>query len=188
MVNNEEQDRDYVGGYSDTSGTRYIWYDESVDELYFGEELRGGDPCVIGSFQSESPSDSQKAWIGIGSYSIGQVPAYSSSTYRGDDFCILDGNVVGPDVGACCFAESCVETIASSCDGDWQGAQTDCDDCGAVSCYGDVDGDGDVSISDIDALMGYWNDPGGSGDIDGSGVVDVHDLLGLLFHWGPCPG
>jgi hypothetical protein len=223
--NNEysEVDQDY--NYTDISGTLYVWYDESDDTLKFGDELYGGDPFTVTSFQSGSPSHSQQAWIGFGAYSAGLVPAYNSSRYRGDNFCILDGDVVGPDVGACCFADSCVETIAFSCDGEWQGVQTDCDDCyvpptgaccidescsvtteaecsgdwlgedtdcnespcAADSCYGDVDGSGDVSVGDISALMDYWDDAGGSGDIDGNGVVDVHDLLDLLYHWGDCP-
>jgi hypothetical protein len=185
--NNDYSPVDQDDNFTDTSGTLYIWYDESADTLYFGDVLRGGDPFTVTSFQSGSPSNSQQAWIGFGAYSAGLVPAYSSSRYRGDNFCILDGDVVGPDVGACCFGESCVETIAFSCDGEWQGVQTDCSYCDADSCYGDVNGDGSVSDPDINDLIDYWGDAGGSGDIDGSGVVDVHDLLDLLYHWGACP-
>ena len=79
------------------------------------------------------------------------------------------------------------ETIEQSCDGVWQGAGTDCDDCAADSCYGDVDGDGSVSSGGITALIDYWGDAGGSGDIDGSGYVEVNDLLALLEAWGTCP-
>ncbi len=185
--NNDYDLVDQDDNFTDTSGTLYIWYDESADTLYFGDVLYGGDPFIVTSFQSGSPSNSQQAWIGFGAYSFVQVPAYSSSTYRGDDFCILDGYVVGPDVGACCFAESCVETIEFSCDGEWQGVQTDCSYCDADSCYGDVNGDGYVSRPDVSALLGDWDEDGGSGDIDGSGVVDILDLLGLLYHWGDCP-
>ena len=185
-INNDYDLIDQDPYYTDTSGTLYVWYDESADKLYFGDVLYGGDPFIVTSFQSGSPSNSQQAWIGFGAYSAGLVPAYSSR-YRGDNFCILDGDVVGPDVGACCFAESCVETIAFSCDGEWQGVQTDCSYCDADSCYGDVNGDGYVSRPDVSALLGDWDEDGGSGDIDGSGVVDILDLLGLLYHWGDCP-
>lgn len=187
-VNNYYYELDYVAGFANTSDTLYIWYDKGADTLNFGDVLYGGYPFTIPYFQYSSPSNSLEAWIGYGAYSFGQVPAYSNSTYRGDDFCILDGYVVGPDVGACCFAESCVETIASSCDGEWQGVQTDCSYCDADSCYGDVDGDGSVSSGDITNLIYYWGEEyGGNADIDGNEVVDVSDLLDLLYHWGPCP-
>jgi hypothetical protein len=186
-INNDYYLIDQDPYYTDTSGTLYVWYDESADKLYFGDVLYGGSPFIVDYFQSGSPSNSQQARIGFGAYSFAFVPAYGTSNYRGDNFCILDGDVIGPDVGACCFGESCVETIAFSCDGEWQGVQTDCSYCDADSCYGDVDGDGSVSSGDITALIGYWGDPGGSGDVDGNEVVDVHDLLALLESWGTCP-
>jgi hypothetical protein len=185
---NNEFDQVAIDEYNtDTSGTLYIWYVESSDTLYFSDVEDEESSFYVPNFQSGSPSNSQQAWIGFGAYSAGLVPAYSSSTYRGDNFCILEGDVVGPDVGACCFAESCVETIASSCDGEWQGVQIDCSYCDADSCYGDVDGNGEVDGYDITALIDYWGDYGGSGDIDGIGYVDVHDLLALLESWGTCP-
>ncbi len=139
-MNNEYYLLDEVEGYSVTSDTLYVWYDYSFDRLYFSDQLYGGDAFVVDEFQAGSPSNSQQAWIGFGAYSFGQVPGYNSSTYRGDEFCILDGHVVGSNVGACCFGDdSCVETIETSCEGDWWGAGTSCDTaCGSdgACCVG----------------------------------------------------
>jgi len=124
--------------FDTTSDTVYVWYDASSDTLYFGDVLNGGSPFSVNSFQSGSPSISHQAWIGFGAYSTGEVPSFSSK-YQGDNFCVLYGNVVGPAVGACCSGFACVETIAESCAGVWQGAGTSCDTaCGAegACCVG----------------------------------------------------
>ncbi len=49
----------------------------------------------------------------------------------------------------------------------------------------DCDGDGQVGITDLLALLSQWGGPG-SCDIDGNGTVDILDLLALLANWGPC--
>ncbi len=59
---------------------------------------------------------------------------------------------------------------------------------GVVSCCtGDVDGNGDVGVTDLLALLAQWGlDPGGPPDLDGDGDVGIVDLLTLLGKWGPC--
>jgi hypothetical protein len=61
--------------------------------------------------------------------------------------------------------------------------------CGAgIACPWDLDGDGDVGITDFLELLGAWGtDPGGPPDFDGGGV-GITDFLELLANWGPCPG
>jgi hypothetical protein len=55
---------------------------------------------------------------------------------------------------------------------------------------GDIDGDGDVDIADLAALLGTYNlctgDPGfvAEADIDGSGCVTIADLAALLANYG----
>ncbi len=57
----------------------------------------------------------------------------------------------------------------------------------AALCPQDVDGDGDVGVVDLLALLAAWGtDPGGPPDFNGDGTVDVVDLLDLLALWGPC--
>lgn len=53
-----------------------------------------------------------------------------------------------------------------------------------VVCAGDLDGDSDVGVSDLLALLAAWGTP--AGDVNGDGATDVADLLALLSAWGPC--
>jgi len=58
---------------------------------------------------------------------------------------------------------------------------------GPVLCAWDLDGSGDVGITDFLALLAVWaTDPGGPPDFDGNGTVGITDFLELLANWGPC--
>ncbi|MCP4759452.1 MAG: CehA/McbA family metallohydrolase [Planctomycetes bacterium] len=49
---------------------------------------------------------------------------------------------------------------------------------------GDVDGDGEVGVNDLLAMLASWGVcEGCPADSDGSGVVDVNDILTLLANW-----
>ncbi len=55
------------------------------------------------------------------------------------------------------------------------------------NCLGDVDGDGEVGISDFLAVLGNWGpNPGHPADLDGDGEVGITDFLQVLGNWGPC--
>jgi hypothetical protein len=60
------------------------------------------------------------------------------------------------------------------------------------ACPADIDGDGDVGVTDFLVLLAEWGpcpdppDPCPS-DLDGDGDVGVTDFLVLLAQWGPCP-
>jgi hypothetical protein len=55
-------------------------------------------------------------------------------------------------------------------------------------CPADLDGDGEVGITDFLELLGAWGpNPGHPADIDGDGEVGIIDFLDLLAAWGPCP-
>lgn len=53
-----------------------------------------------------------------------------------------------------------------------------------------LDGDGDVDLSDLASLLGVWGTCSGdpeydaTADLDGSGCVDLADLATLLAHYG----
>jgi murein tripeptide amidase MpaA len=53
-------------------------------------------------------------------------------------------------------------------------------------CPGDVDGNGEVGVDDVLAVIGAFgtNDP--AGDLDGDGIVDVNDILLVIAAFGPC--
>lgn len=57
----------------------------------------------------------------------------------------------------------------------------------AGGCSGDVDGNGEVSGSDLAGLLSAWGSADPTADLDGSGIVDAADLTVLLGSWGPCP-
>ena len=58
-----------------------------------------------------------------------------------------------------------------------------------VPCPWDLDGDGNVFVTDLLVLLMDFGSCGGSpADFDGDGCVTVMDLLTLLGNWGPCPG
>ncbi|MEE8460014.1 MAG: hypothetical protein V3S08_09070 [Phycisphaerales bacterium] len=57
-----------------------------------------------------------------------------------------------------------------------------------IPCPADVDGNDDVNIADFLALLAAWGpNPGHPADVDGDGFVGINDLLDLLATWGFCP-
>ena len=59
------------------------------------------------------------------------------------------------------------------------------------SCFGDVDFDGEVGISDLLLVLQDWGQGSGTTDFSGvnhspDGVVDLYDFLGVLEAWGVC--
>ena len=61
----------------------------------------------------------------------------------------------------------------------------DADSCAA--CFGDLDGDAQVSNGDIAfALLDFGPCPGCPSDLDGNNFVDNGDISLLLLSFGPC--
>jgi hypothetical protein len=172
--------------FSPTSGTTYIWYDEALDQLYVNDSWSLSGAWSFYNFRAGGSGQST-AMVAYAVYSWGDVPAFGWNKLFGDNFCILDGAVVGPSVGACCTADTCWETIAHSCDGEWQGAGSTCES--ASGCVGDVDGSGSVGPADVFTLLDHWGQNSTCqevADFDASGAVGVLDLLIVLEHWGSC--
>ena len=56
-------------------------------------------------------------------------------------------------------------------------------------CPADLDGDGQVGVGDILAILAAWGPCDDCPeDLDASGVVDFGDVLEVLSAWGPCEG
>lgn len=93
----------------------------------------------------------------------------------------LGGTIGQPDAGVMTGGQF---TLVG---GFWAGATgTPCD------LTGDLDGDGDVDISDLATLLGHFGMPSGAtsgdGDLDGDTDVDISDLSALLSNFGlTCP-
>ncbi len=54
-------------------------------------------------------------------------------------------------------------------------------------CEGDLDGDGQVDVSDLLLVIAHWGTDGGgvcAADADSSGGVNVTDLLLVIAAWG----
>jgi len=66
----------------------------------------------------------------------------------------------GSALGACCLDGLCITTAAADCSGNsgsWGGPNSSCADFNCPeSCPSDVDGDGDVGVSDILMLIASW--------------------------------
>lgn len=60
-------------------------------------------------------------------------------------------------------------------------------------CVGDIDGNGQVDLFDLVAVVTGWGtcpdkpEPCPA-DVDGDGTVGVHDLIAVLLNFGPCDG
>ncbi|MHC4101058.1 MAG: M14 family metallopeptidase [Planctomycetota bacterium] len=58
--------------------------------------------------------------------------------------------------------------------------------CEPDPCPWDLDGSGDVGVTDFLEMLAVWGQSGVPADFDGGGV-SVTDFLILLANWGPCP-
>ncbi|MHC4218549.1 MAG: hypothetical protein ACYSU7_08860, partial [Planctomycetota bacterium] len=92
----------------------------------------------------------------------------------GEDFCTT--LIINTDQGGfCCSTQLCVPVP----------------DCSAAAIFCGLDGDGEVGVSDVLALLAAWGPCPDCGDcvadLDGDCNVGVTDFLTLLAAWGPCP-
>ena len=62
------------------------------------------------------------------------------------------------------------------------GKNTICDSM----CPYDIDGDGNVNVSDLLAIIDQWGLADSPADVNFDGIVDVSDLLIVVGNWGPC--
>ena len=57
-----------------------------------------------------------------------------------------------------------------------------------VGCFGDVDNDGEIGLSDLATLLAHYGETEGmtyaDGDLDGDGDVDLADLATMLAVYG----
>jgi hypothetical protein len=54
------------------------------------------------------------------------------------------------------------------------------------SCFGDLDGDGNVNVSDLLNIIAQWGLTDSPADVNSDGIVNVSDLLLVVGAWGPC--
>ena len=134
-----------------------------------------------------------------GSTSITSIVGFGEDAAGEIYICELNGEIfkIVPVAvsGACCIGDSgsCVSISESNCDaggGNWLGANTSCNDggCEVNNCPEDINGDGNVSTTDLLAIIAAWGPCSGCGaDINGDGNVSTTDLLAIIAAWGACP-
>ncbi len=104
--------------------------------------------------------------------------------------CVYGACCIGPDHDVCVSDQS--EANCLDVGGQWAGLFTDCDPnpCPLCSVPGDLDGDCDVDLADLAALLGCYGTCAGDedynpdADFDDSGCIDLADLAELLGHYG----
>jgi hypothetical protein len=95
-------------------------------------------------------------------------------------------------MGACCLADGrCVgpipEAQCAMLEGTYLGDGTVCDSGVCLGeCPADLNGDGQVSVTDLVRVLGAWGSTGGPEDVDASGVVGQGDFTEVLNAWGAC--
>lgn len=149
-------------------GASYCWNDSND---YYGRS--------IGLSWSGGTSSSLSSWLDP----LGTNPTAIDSL-----------NPASAPYGACCVGTdgACVDLHETNCiagGGTYLGDGTLCSDGGCIPdpCVGDVNGSGNVDITDLLAIIGAWGPcVGCSADINGDDVVDITDLLAIIAAWGPC--
>ncbi len=95
----------------------------------------------------------------------------------GGDF-ELSGTIGQPDASTIVMTGGDFELVG----GFWAGAAEE------PFCFGDLDGDGDVDLTDLAQLLAHYGMTEGAayedGDLDGDGDVDLSDLAALLAVYG----
>jgi hypothetical protein len=95
---------------------------------------------------------------------------------------VLDACFAATDCNGNGTIDSCDIDDGTSDDDNANGIPDECE------CPADLDGDGQVGVTDFLALLAEWGpNPGHPADLDGDGQVGVTDFLALLAAWGPCP-
>ncbi len=122
-------------------------------------------------------------------FGVFKPPAGDSVSMGVDAFIRAPVGTSAP-TGACCIGEECTllnekDCLADSGDflGDWTGCEWDL--CFAP-CLGDIDGDDQVAVEDLLAIIAAWGTDDAASDLNSDGVVDVSDLLIIIAEWGSC--
>ncbi len=146
----------WLGGYQDTNAPDYVepmggwrW---ATDEVWTFTNWASGQPDDGGSKFTENHLQywqrDQNTWNDI----------HTAANISG--FVVEFTTFPGSALGACCLDGLCITTAAADCSGNsgsWGGPDSSCADFNCPeSCPADVDGDGDVGVSDILMLIASW--------------------------------
>ena len=147
-------------------------------------------PDQYSSLTNCTISNNTSSYAGGGAYCVNSVLMLSS--------CTISDNSAGNEGGGFAtgtwseiipvFTDTIVcNNVPDQMYGAWEdaGSNTVADEC-PDDCTGDLDGNGEVGVDDVLALLAAYQ-LNADGDCDGDGDTDVDDLLVLISAWGPCP-
>jgi hypothetical protein len=127
----------------------------------------------------EVSNDGGSSWT-IADSAIDTEGAWETSSFLVSDYVTPTANVVVSFVTKDAPDDSYSEAGVD----DFMVEQVEC----LADCPWDLDGSGDVGVTDFLLLLGAWGpNPGDPADFDGDDEVGVTDFLILLGSWGPCP-
>ena len=124
---------------------------------------------------------------GVGAYPIVDMGAIEhvdcNANNVPDDLDII--RLTSPDCNSNGVPDECDIDSSFSLDDNGNGIP---DECEPPDCPGDLDGDGDVDLSDLATLLGNYGMTSGAvyenGDLDEDGDVDLSDLAAMLGYYG----
>jgi thiol-disulfide isomerase/thioredoxin len=108
----------------------------------------------------------------------------NNSAQMGGGLYHLQNGTTGPSISNSFFCNNTPSDIY----GDWvdSGGNVFDESCGDDNCPADVNGDGNVNVSDLLAIIDAWGGSDPSADINDDGTVNVVDLLEVVGSWGSC--
>jgi len=135
-----EYDRNYV------DSTTYVWYIAAEQRIYYSDVLYAPFDSGV---SVAGMSNKMDASLGLAGYNIGLVPAFGQGSLWVDDFCIIDGHVIGIDIP--CLGDATDNGVVDVSD-----LLVVIDQWGSSSGAGDVNDDGQVNVNDILVIVSEW--------------------------------
>ncbi|MBT6282619.1 MAG: hypothetical protein HOJ00_04455 [Phycisphaerae bacterium] len=120
-----------------------------------------GEPWNYTRWHSGNPNDDCTSGLQLWDYGVRDwQDNHDDDPTRANGYIVEFTTLPGSASGACCLDGLCITTAAADCSGNsgsWGGPDSSCADFDCPeSCPSDVDGDGDVGVSDILILIAAW--------------------------------
>ena len=188
-----DQGGDTTFAVKPTSGTLTTTFAQSIinSPAWSSYSYTWGGPFSLNipPSQIEAARDQGKLGIYMYVFSSGGVSVLNNGSQGARLSIVMD---MESESGACCLdSGACVVVPQHNCDfagGTFLGADSECVDSScSETCDGDVDGNGNVNVTDLLAVISSWGPCMSCGaDVNSDDTVDVSDLLMVIDAWGSC--